>query len=399
MLYWISVGGLGLLVFLWARALFDALRDNRPEEWTLGTKTVPDPLPDPAPSLSIIVPARNEANNIEACVRSVLAVDWPGPLQMVVLDDRSTDGTGEILARLAQEDDRLLVIQGVELPEGWLGKPHALHRAQQHATGEWLMFIDADVQVDPLGPRRLIGRVISQGAEMASGLGHLIAETFWELTVQTRMGGVIAGGNPLDKVNDPEDEAALANGQCILFRRDTYDRMGGHESIKDSVLDDVDFARKAKAEQVNYRLYFAPGVFKCRMYTRFNEIWEGWTKNLFPALEYSLITTAVVTVLLFAMTLLPFVLLAKNILLALMGVPPDPLIVGLEITICALIFAFDVAAHRQHGYSTNQFWTFPLGMTIILALFWNSAWRISSGRGAVWKGRVVEAGGRPKKQG
>jgi hypothetical protein len=105
-----------------------------------------------------------------------------------------------------------------------------------------LLFIDADVRLAPDGARALIARTQAQGAEMASALGRLVVASFWERVVQTRIGAVIAGGNPLHEVNDPDHERALANGQCLLFRREAYDRLGGHEAIRGSVLDDVDFA-------------------------------------------------------------------------------------------------------------------------------------------------------------
>jgi chlorobactene glucosyltransferase len=391
-LYWLSLAGLILLALSWLSALIKMIRrTDHPPEWTLEDGP-PDPLPDDQAGLSIIVPARDEAPNIERCVRAALAVDWPGALQVVVLDDRSTDGTGEILARLAAEDARLTVVDGVELPEGWLGKPHALHRAQAHATGDWLLFVDADVSLEPLGPRRLVGRTAAQGAQMASGLGRLVVDSFWERVVQTRMGSIIAGGNPLAEVNDPEHERALANGQCILFAREAYDRMGGHEAIKSSVLDDVDLAKRAKAEGVPYRLFFAPGVFRCRMYTGLGEIWSGWTKNLFPALEYRWSATIIVAALLFISTLLPFVLLALNLTRWLCGVEVQVEFMVIEAAVVGLIFATDAIGHRMLGYRWGLFWTFPIGMAVVIALFFNSAWRISSGRGAVWKGRVVEAG-------
>lgn len=396
-MWWVSIAGLGLLFIFWALALGKMLKgDPKPPAFTLDDQTEPDPLPE-ALALSIIIPARNEAHNIEACVRSALAIQWAGPLQIVVLDDRSTDGTGEILAGLAAEDARLTVRQGVPLPPGWMGKSHALHHAQQAATGDWLLFIDADVVLDPLGPARLIGRAESQGVGMCSGLGRLVVESTWEKVIMTRIGGIIAGGNPLEEVNDPEHDRMLANGQCLAFRRETYDALGGHEAIKHSVLDDVDFGKRAKAHQVPYRLYYAPGVFRCRMYTGFSEIWEGWTKNLFPALEYSYLTTFIVTALLFASAVLPFLLLLKNLILLALGHPVSGAVLGLEIGICAVALAMDHQGHKAHGYDPRLFWTFPLGMLLIVILFWRSAWRIGTGKGAVWKGRVVEAGGRPRK--
>lgn len=395
-LHYAAVTGLGLLDAAWLASLVKMLRgDDQPPEFTLDARTPPDPLPTPAPRLSVLVPARNEAPNLEACVRSILDAGYPGSLEVVIVDDRSTDGTGEIAARLAAADGRVRLVAGADPPPGWLGKPHALHLGQAAATGEWLLFLDADVRVTPGGLSRLLGRVLAQDAEMASALGRLTVESFWERVVQTRIGAVIAGGNPLAEVNDPEHERALANGQCLLFRRDAYTRLGGHEAIRQSVLDDVDFAKRAKAEKVRYRLYFGPAVFACRMYTGLREIWGGWTKNLFPALSYSLGLTAIVTLLLFTTTLLPFVLLAKNAALLVLGMPVDATYLALEGVAVGAILAVDAVGHAVHGYRWGLFWTFPLGMLVILALFWNSAWRIRSGRGAVWKGRVVEAGGPP----
>ena len=166
MSYWLSITGLSFLLWVWLRTLVSLLRDeDLPEEWTLEVDTPPDELPTAPPSLSVVVPARDEAENIEACVRSIMALDWPGELEVVVLDDRSTDGTGEILAALRGEFTRLKVVSGQDPPEGWLGKPHALHLAQSHATGDWLWFVDADVILDPLGARRLLGRTILRRGE------------------------------------------------------------------------------------------------------------------------------------------------------------------------------------------------------------------------------------------
>ncbi len=395
--YWVSIAGLSLLALMWLRTLISLLRDeDLPAEWTLNEDTPPDPVDGLYPSLSVIIPARNEEDNIESCVRSAMNLDWPGALEVVVLDDRSTDGTGSVLAALETEFPELKVIQGRDPTDGWLGKPHALHIAQAAATGEWLWFVDADVVLNPQGARRLIGRTVLQDAEMSSALGRLDTVSFWERVIQTRLGALIAGGNPLVEVNDAEHERALANGQCLLFRRDAYDRLGGHEAIKGSVLDDVDFAKRAKAEGVSYRLFYGPGVFSCRMYRGLNEIWHGWSKNLFPALDYSLIATAIITALLFAGTVLPFVLLAKNAWLHATGTAVAPAILWLEVFICALIFIVDAVGHKVRGYRWGLFWTFPIGMMAIIILFWNSAIRITTGAGAVWKGRVVEQG-RPRK--
>ena len=402
--FWMSVAGLGLLALMWVSTLIRMIRQPSLPEFTID-----DPAPGErfegvkigagagrgsAGSLSIIIPARNEVRNIETCVRAVLAIDWPQPLELIVVDDRSTDGTGERLAQLATGEPRLKIVEGRDPPPGWLGKPHALHLGQQHANGDWLLFIDADVRLQSAGPRRLVAKAIEQGADMASALGRLQVESFWERVVQTRIGAIIAGGNPLDQVNDPKHERALANGQCMLFSRLAYDRLGGHAAIRSSVLDDVDFAKRAKdpTHGVTYRLYHGPGVFSCRMYAGLNEIWNGWAKNLFPALGYSLLSTFIVVSMIFMSSLLPFVLLGKNLVWLSMGREVEPVFLWMETAICGVIFTVDAVGHAINRYRWGLFWTFPIGISITLLLFINSAWRIKSGRGAVWKGRVVEAG-------
>jgi hypothetical protein len=381
--HWSSLGGLALLNLAWGANLVKMLRgDPQPPEVTLGDASPLDPFPGPPPSLSVLIPARNEAANIEACVRSVFSSGWPGRLEVVCVDDRSTDGTGGILARLATEEPRLRVVAGRDPPEGWLGKPHALHLGQSAATGEWLLFLDADVRIAPGGLQRLIGRVVAQDAEMASALGRLTVDSFWERVVQTRIGAVIAGGNPLPEVNDPDHERALANGQCLLFSAPRTTGSAGTRPFG-AACSTTSISRNGRRHRRSgIASITARAVFSCRMYTGLAEIWQGWTKNLFPALSYSLVATAVVTLLLFVTTLLPFVLLAKNLVLLGLGLPFEPAFLALEAAACALILATDAVGHAQHGYRWGLFFTFPV-----------SAWRSSSPCSGTAPGESSPAGG------
>ena len=145
------------------------------------------------------------------------------------------------------EDQRLKIIEGQEPPTGWLGKPHALHLAQAHATGTCLLFVDADVALTTRGPLKTWQRMVEHEADVSSVLGRLeTGSFFFEHIIQPRLGALLAGGNPLNAVNDPEDDRVLANGQFILFTRNAYAKVGGHEAIRDSVLDDVDIATRTQ---------------------------------------------------------------------------------------------------------------------------------------------------------
>ncbi len=216
--FWLSISGLLLLLLVWTKTLLGLLRDDDlPNEYWLKQAPEPDETPAPLPSLSVIVPARNEANNIEICVRSIMALDWAGALDVIVIDDRSTDGTSDLLKTLKDEFPALQVVSGEEPPEGWLGKPHALHLGQQFAEGDWLLFIDADVTLKRGGPQQLLRRTIEQGASFSSVLGGLQVESFWEYVIQTRIGALIAGANPLREVNHPAHQRARPHGQILLF--------------------------------------------------------------------------------------------------------------------------------------------------------------------------------------
>ena len=197
------------------------------------------------------------------------------------------------------------MVEGEAPPEGWMGKCHALHIGQQHATGRTLLFIDADVRLEPESVRQALSYLRKEEAGVLSVFGRLVMESFWEWTVQPVIGGLILQNNDPAKVNDPDDETVMANGQFILATREAYDEFGGHEAIKGEILDDVAFARAAIQAGVTYRLAYGRELFRCRMYSSFSDIWEGWSKNLFPGLNYDLPKTIVIIILLFLTNGLP----------------------------------------------------------------------------------------------
>ncbi|MEE2787653.1 MAG: glycosyltransferase [Myxococcota bacterium] len=389
-MFWLSVLGLSILLLIWSKGLVDVLCGaTYPAQWRLADSTAFDADGDDWPLVSILIPARNEAENIERCIRSIMRLNWPEPLQIIVINDNSTDNTGEILERLGHEIDTLTIIEGVALPDGWLGKPHALHVGQQAALGRWLWFIDADVVVKPNGLRLLYEATQREGAQISSALGQLDTQSFWERVIQTRIAALISGANPLIQVNDPDHERALANGQCIFVSRSAYDQLGGHYAIRQSVLDDVDLAKRAKQRQIPYRLFYGPGIFRCRMYTGFRQIWDGWSKNLFPALEYKISATIIIAAGVFCISVLPFLLLFKNLWAYWIGAPFEPTFLMIEAALCGVILITDAIGHYKEGYRWTYAWSLPLAMTLVIGMFVNSAWRIVSGRGTAWKGRIV----------
>ncbi len=377
---WLLRVPLGFAALFWAIAWLSTIRENRKQRWVVKAAT---PLPPaPKPKVSVIVPARNEERNLKACLDSIRALEWPD-LEIVVLDDRSTDATPRILAEAAAEDSRIKPLSGTDLPEGWMGKIWALDQATKHAGGEWLLFLDADVTIHPKGLSQAHAWAAANGARMLSGYGYLRLETFWENVVMPVLGGMIVGANPLEEVNDPKHERVVCNGQFILIERGAYETIGGHAAVKGEIIDDVALAREAKKKGVPYRMIFCRELFRTRMYTTFVEIWRGWTKNLYAALGYR-----------------PQVALwAVGFILVTAVVPPVALLswdgpsFALAAAGTALMLGYRVYASVIFDHDWKWFWSHPLGALVCAGIFLESARRGLLGRTVEWKGRHYGAAG------
>ena len=182
--------------------------------------------PEP-PLVTAIIPAKDEEAALADCLASVCAQTYPN-LEILVVDDRSTDGTGAIARRFAADDPRVRVLTITELPDGWTGKTHALQVASDSARGEWFWFLDADTRHEPDNLSIVLEYAREHRAEMASLLPEMRCETFWEDVVQPLAGVVLMQSFPLFRVNDDRSRLAFANGQYILIRRSAYDAAGGH---------------------------------------------------------------------------------------------------------------------------------------------------------------------------
>ena len=208
----------GLIVLIWALGCLKILAVRRDPRFKL---TGEEASPEGGARVAVIVPARDEVKHIEACVEHALAQDH-AELKVFILDDGSTDGTGEVLARLqAAHPERLRVLTGGDapLPEGWMGKPWACQRAGEAALAdpfapEWMLFTDADVRLSPCAVRAGTGYAAREGIDLLSGFGQLTMLTFWERVMQPVVIGMIMNGNDLDRVNDPERKwgTPIANG-------------------------------------------------------------------------------------------------------------------------------------------------------------------------------------------
>ncbi len=346
-----------------------------------------------APLISICVPARNEENNIRSCVESALAQDYPN-IEVIVLDDRSTDATLTRLREIAARDSRLLPISGSDLPEGWAGKPHALFQASAAARGEWLCFVDADTSLRPEAISSVYAKAIETEADLFTTMNEQIMGSFWEKVVMPLVMTALSVGFSPRKVNDPNTRDAIANGQFIFIKRSVYDAIGGHERIKDQIVED-----KAISEQVKwngFHLVVADGmqVIRTRMYTSLPSMWEGWTKNIYLGLRDQpsmLLLGAFGAVLaLIAALFLPVWPVLGLLMYIKTG---DVLSFGIilqALVVFGLLIIMRARVARAMNISAWYAWTTPLGAGIFAAMMLTSAWKVISGTGVTWKGRLYK---------
>ena len=240
-----------------------------------------EPPPEP-PLVSLVIPARNEAHNIRRCVESALASRYPR-LEVIVVDDHSTDATGAIVTELAKRDARLRVITPPALPAGWFGKQWACATGAKVARGEVLGFMDADTAQAPDLVTRVVNAMRARAADLLSVAGTQELGGFWERMIQPQIFAVMLqrfGGTEI--VNRSRSVSQkIANGQCLWMRREAYDALDGHAAVKHEVAEDLALAQHWFRAGRTVTLVLGLDQLSTRMYTSLRELIEGWGKNIY----------------------------------------------------------------------------------------------------------------------
>ncbi len=328
------------------------------------------------PRVSLLVPARNEATNLERLLPSLIAQEYTN-LEVIVLDDHSKDGTLEVIRKYAAMDSRLRLIEGANLPSGWLGKPHACQQLSRAAGGEILIFTDADTLWTAEGVSLIVNAFASTRADALCAWPEQECRDWLSSLLQPLQQWSLMAFLPLALVPARRFPIAVAaNGQCIAFRREVYNRIGGHTGVRSSVIEDMALARNVKIARGRFRLLNAAGVIRTRMYGSASEAFEGYAKNVFPAFGASRLAFSAVMLLNLILFVLPSVWFAFQ--------------PGLEPAFAVLLGLLPrTISDRASRYATGLSLLHPIAM-LAWAIVGLESWHRYR-RGAVaWKDRVYD---------
>jgi glycosyltransferase involved in cell wall biosynthesis len=239
------------------------------------------------PRISLLFAARDEEEKLSGALERLAKIDYPD-LEIVAVDDRSSDATGRILDTFAQKNERMRVVHVTELPAGWLGKPHGLQKAYESSRGEWLLFTDADVRFAPDSLRRAVTMVRAQKADHLTLFGDVLMDGFWETVLLTFFGLAMHVGNESHRVSNPNSRAYIGVGAFQLIRRSAYEACGTHKRLAMEVVDDMKLGKMVKLGRFRSCIGVAQEFVSIRWHSGVGNVIRGVTKNFFAALGYRL---------------------------------------------------------------------------------------------------------------
>ena len=346
-------------------------------------------LPVPAPLISILIPARNEEANIGACLESLRRQDYPN-FEILVLDDSSTDGTADILARIAAEDSRVRLLQGKPLPQGWAGKPFACHQLAQEARGSWLLFTDADTVHAPSMLRAVLGAALVSRAALISGFPYQRNTSIWQKTAMPILFYfMLLCLLPFWWLQRSRGTMpSVAIGQFLFFSTNEYRSIGGHEAVKSRILEDVWLGREVSRHHYKQLTLDLSALVSCQMYKEFGTMWQGITRWFYMVASLSIVSLVVMIFVVLMLFLAPFLWLVYGLLLAQPAFGWDVL-VTLQV---AILFLARFLAGRRFSQPKTSVILHPVGMAFLILVSFYASYQYLTGAGVKWKGRVYDPG-------
>jgi chlorobactene glucosyltransferase len=379
----------GMLLLLLAHLLINLLSFRRLKATSKGNRAC-DPF------VSLLVPARNEEAHIEMCVRSLIGQHYER-LEVLVLDDRSSDATASIVQGIINtlsptQKGRLRLLHGEPLPPGWVGKNFACYQLSQHTQGDYLFFTDADTVHAPKTVRAVIDCMQSLNVDLLTAQPEYKLKGIGETLIMPLLYFRVFTLLPLTLVSRrPEPILAAGNGPLLCFQRAAYEAAGGHQAVKDRILEDVSLARAVKA--AGYRMVFvdALDMIYCHMYTSFADMWAGFSRTFFAFYNYSLIAALVIILLDLALFVVPPLLLLASLFVAL---PPTVLLLALSSYGIAVLMRLLLAirfTRSQKLLALPLCFLHPVAIILGSMILLNSIrWHYRK-RGTGWKGRYYSS--------
>lgn len=331
------------------------------------------PLTDPIPTppTAICIPLRNEERNVKKLITSLKGALTEG-CHVYLYEDRSEDNTYEALKREISSDARFTILRGVPLPPGWAGKVHACHQLAKQSSEPYLFFLDADVTIDPTFIGRMHGTLVRENAVFLSGFPRFPTPTWLGKLLIPMQHVLIAQHLPLfwRKVRHPA--FAAANGMNVLVERKSYEAIGGHASIHDSLIDDIDLCRAFKRQKKITSLVRVSPYITCDMYATNAEVWNGFSKNVFKGMNESM-GIALYFLLYYGIQVSAFISLI---------VRPGWSSLGAVLFVLAARFVID---KKSNG---SYFWLHPFSLVAYLILLSSAVVRKWRRKPITWKGRM-----------
>ncbi len=330
------------------------------------------------PRVTVLIPARNEEANIGACIEGFLAQKYDN-FEIHVLDDQSTDHTGAIIEAFAARHSKVRAMRGAPLPPGWMGKNWACHQLSQHATGEILIFTDADNRPAPNAIGNTVAYMQKFGLGLFSAFPEKVTGSLAEKLVVPVVDMFVYAGLPLWLTYFSRfPSLAAASGLWVAFTRKAYQQIGGHQAVSSQIVEDVELSRVAKKKGIKILTSAGTRVVSCRMYHSTGEVWNGFSKNLFGLVRHKVIPFFVLTFALFTMCVLPYITVWFASL-----TKPSLIAISMNITMRAVL-----ALKYRHPFFTSTV-LHPISVLLTLLIGLNSFYQVKRGR-LQWKGRQID---------
>jgi len=343
-------------------------------------------IPEPAPLISVLVPARDEERNIEACLQSLQKQDYPH-FEILVLDDNSSDNTANIVERMVATDKRIQLLRGETLPEGWAGKPFACYQLAEKARGSWLLFVDADTTHVPHMLRSVLDLALKFGASLLSGFPRQLATSLPQKVAIPVLYFVILSWLPLWWLQrSKKPKPSLAIGQFLLFPREEYWKIGGHEVVKSRILEDVWLGVEINRHGGRHVAVNLSPLVSCNMYRNVGAMWEGFIKWIYSVAAMSRVAVVALLVAGYVFFLAPFYWLWNALFVAAAPVDWRPIVIFQVAMIIVMRWLVD---NRFKEPFVSAF-LHPVGFSFLILTGLYAGWRQALGSGIRWKKRLYD---------